>query len=121
MSQKARPGSGVVPDVEIRESGRGLIHTLLPSRDVERHQRGTATSETMGLARPMGYATMQHRGGRMKSGDVGLALVFSGVVLFALAERPLAGGQSNASGKGAYDRVCAECHGSEGRGKGGAD
>ena len=57
----------------------------------------------------------------MKSGYVGLALVFSGVVLFALAERPLAGGQSNASGKGAYDRVCAECHGSEGRGKGGAD
>jgi mono/diheme cytochrome c family protein len=57
----------------------------------------------------------------MKSRYVGLALVFSAVVLFALAERPLAGGQSNASGKGAYDRVCAECHGSEGRGKGGAD
>ncbi len=38
----------------------------------------------------------------MKSGYVGWVLVFSGVVLFAFAERPLAGGQSNASGKGAY-------------------
>jgi mono/diheme cytochrome c family protein len=57
----------------------------------------------------------------MKSGYFGWVLVFSGIVLFAFTERPLAGGQSNPSGKGAYDRVCAECHGSEGRGKGGAD
>jgi mono/diheme cytochrome c family protein len=57
----------------------------------------------------------------MKAGFVGGAVVFSGALLIALAADPLAGGQSSASGKAPYDRVCAECHAPEGKGKGGAD
>ena len=57
----------------------------------------------------------------MKVGFVGGAVVFAGASLIALAAQPMAGGQSTASGKAAYDRVCAECHAPEGKGKGGAD
>lgn len=57
----------------------------------------------------------------MKAGFVGGVIVFSGAIWMGLAAHPMAGGQSNASGKAAYDRVCAECHAPEGKGKGGAD
>ena len=57
----------------------------------------------------------------MKAGYVRGAVVLSGAVLFALSAHPRAAGQSNPSGKAAYDRVCAECHAPEGKGKGGAD
>jgi mono/diheme cytochrome c family protein len=57
----------------------------------------------------------------MKVGFVRGAVVFAGAFLIALAAHPMAGGQSAASGKAAYDRVCAECHAPEGKGKGGAD
>jgi mono/diheme cytochrome c family protein len=43
-----------------------------------------------------------------------LAVVFG---FFTAAPRALQGG----GGKAAFDRTCAECHGAEGRGKGGAD
>ena len=56
----------------------------------------------------------------MKVGFVAGAVVFAGAFLIALAAHPMAGGQSTA-GKTAYDRVCAECHAPEGKGKGGAD
>ena len=49
------------------------------------------------------------------------AVVFAGAFWIALAAHPIAGGQSSASGRAAYDRVCAECHAPEGKGKGGAD
>jgi mono/diheme cytochrome c family protein len=57
----------------------------------------------------------------MKVGFVGGVVVFGGAFLIALAAHPMAGGQSTAAGKAAYDRVCAECHAPEGKGKGGAD
>jgi mono/diheme cytochrome c family protein len=57
----------------------------------------------------------------MKGGFVGGAVVFAGALMFVFAAHPMAGGQSTASGKAAYDRVCAECHAPEGKGKGGAD
>jgi mono/diheme cytochrome c family protein len=57
----------------------------------------------------------------MKPLHVAWTFLLSAVVVTALAERPLARAQSGASGKGAYDRVCSECHGAEGKGKGGAD
>ena len=57
----------------------------------------------------------------MKVGFVPGAVVFAGAFLIALAAHPMAGGQSTASGRAAYDRVCAECHAPEGKGKGGAD
>lgn len=40
------------------------------------------------------------------------------VAFFTAAPRAF---QSAGSGKVAFDRTCAECHGAEGRGKGGAD
>ena len=57
----------------------------------------------------------------MRSGHYWSAAVLLGVGLMALAEHPLAGGQAGGPGQVAYDRVCAECHGPQGRGKGGAD
>jgi mono/diheme cytochrome c family protein len=57
----------------------------------------------------------------MKIGFVPGAVVFAGAFLITLAAHPMAGGQSTASGKTAYDRVCAECHAPEGKGKSGAD
>jgi mono/diheme cytochrome c family protein len=57
----------------------------------------------------------------MKVGFVGGAVVFASALLITLAAQPTAAGQSSASGKAAYDRVCAECHAPEGKGKGGAD
>ena len=49
-----------------------------------------------------------------------LSALFLAVVVafFSAAPRAL---QSAGSGKVAFDRTCAECHGAEGRGKGGAD
>ena len=57
----------------------------------------------------------------MKAGFVRGVVVCAGALLMALGAHPMAGGQSAASGKAAYDRVCAECHAPEGKGKGGAD
>ena len=57
----------------------------------------------------------------MRSGHYWLAAILVGVGLMAWAAHPLAGGQAGGTGQAAYDRVCAECHGPQGRGKGGAD
>jgi mono/diheme cytochrome c family protein len=57
----------------------------------------------------------------MKVGFVGGTVVFAGALVMAFAAHPMAGGQSAAPGRAAYDRVCAECHAPEGKGKGGAD